>query len=97
MEIPTDVHDKFVATNLKYQGNRVINLNENIQRVEIINMKTNFNSFKNSSFTFDLIFYKQIAEAFTLSPDQNKKIQASDSSIFSKRKMIILMNLIVKE
>ena len=59
--------------NLKYQGNRVINLNENIQRVEIINMKTNFNSLKNSSFTFDSIFYKQIAETFQLSPDRNKK------------------------
>ena len=42
-EIPTDVHDKFVAMNLKHQGNRVINLNENIQRVEMINMKYFFN------------------------------------------------------
>ena len=46
LEIPTDVLFDFTVMKSNYYGDRIFNLNKNIQRVELLHMEEYFNSIK---------------------------------------------------
>ena len=49
--------------NSNYHGDKIINLNENIQRVELLHMEEYFNSLKKSNLASVTSIYNQFAEA----------------------------------
>ena len=49
--------------NSNYHGDKIIDRNENIQRVELLHMKEHFNSLKKSNLTSVKSFYNKFAEA----------------------------------
>ena len=62
-EIPNNVLNGFIAMDLKYDGDKITNRTENVQRIELLDMVEHFNTLKNSKLTSDDTFYKQFAKA----------------------------------
>ena len=63
LDIPNDVLDDFIAMNSNYHGNKIMNLNENIQRVELLHIEEHFNSLKTHNLTSVKSFFNQFVEA----------------------------------
>ena len=70
IDIPNDVLVGFTEMYTKYQGGKIYNSSENIQRVELLNMDEHFKSLRNSKLTFVKNFY----EAFTKAVGQHEFI-----------------------
>ena len=70
IDIPNDVLVGFTEMYTKYQGGKIYNDSENIQRVPLLNMDEHFKSLRNSKLTFVKNFY----EAFTKAVGQHEFI-----------------------
>ena len=67
IDIPNDVLVGFTEMYTKYQGGKIYNSSENIQRIELLNMDEHFKSLQRSKLTFVKNFY----EAFTKAVGQS--------------------------
>ena len=53
----------YIAMNSNNHGDKIMNLTDNIQRIELLHMEEYFNSLKKSSLTSEKTFYNKFAEA----------------------------------
>ena len=63
INIPIDVLVDFTAMYSNYRGVKLDNHSENIQRIELLNMKNHFKSLQKSKLTYVRSFYGQFTKA----------------------------------